>query len=267
MTDQALDIATGEETSAALLAIARGLSAEVGSLRFAPPVSHVYNPLRYAWQPHAAYVRRYGSSSREIVLLGMNPGPWGMAQTGVPFGEVEMVRDWLGIDELVKRPVPVHPKRPITGFECPRREVSGHRLWSWARDRFVTPDAFFRRYFVANYCPLAFLEDTGRNRTPDKLPSEEKAALFEACDRALFATVQALKAELVIGVGAFAQARAVAALAGSHVEVGRIAHPSPANPAANRGWEALIDRQLAELGVEVPPPSGGGAADSESGDP
>ncbi|MBU2603497.1 MAG: single-stranded DNA-binding protein [Actinobacteria bacterium] len=244
------------------MTIARSLSAEVGSLRFAPPVSHVYNPLEYAWQPHSAYLRRCGSSLGGIVLLGMNPGPWGMAQTGVPFGEVEMVRDWLGIYKPVERPVPEHPQRPVTGLDCPRHEVSGRRLWGWARDRFKTPDVFFREFFVANYCPLAFLEETGRNRTPDKLPASERTALFEACDRALRATVDTLKPSLVIGVGTFAEARAVAALAGSDIVVARIAHPSPANPAANRGWEALVDRQLAELGVDVPPPSGGGPRES-----
>jgi len=226
----------------------------------------VYNPLEYAWRPHSEYLRRYGTSTGGIVLLGMNPGPWGMAQTGVPFGEVEMVRRWLAIREPVGRPVPEHPKRPVSGFDCARHEVSGRRLWGWARDRFETPDAFFRRFFVANYCPLAFLEETGRNRTPDKLPAQERASLFEACDRALQATVETLEPSLVIGVGAFAHARAVAALAGSEVAVARIAHPSPANPAANAGWEALVDRQLVELGVEVPPPVGSAAAALESGD-
>lgn len=265
MTDRSLDTTSAREASDALVTIARRLCAEVGALRFGPPVSHVYNPLEYAWRSHSSYLLRYGTARGGIMLLGMNPGPWGMAQTGVPFGEVEMVRRWLAIRETVERPAHEHPKRPVTGFDCPRSEVSGRRLWSWARDRFETPDAFFRTFFVGNYCPLAFLEETGRNRTPDKLPAQERAALFEACDRALRATVETLQPNLVIGIGTFAQVRAVAALAESDVGVARIAHPSPANPAANRGWEALVDRQLAELGVDVPPPSGYDAAALETG--
>ena len=36
--------------------------------------------------------------AKRVVFLGMNPGPFGMAQVGVPFGEVAAVRDWLRID-------------------------------------------------------------------------------------------------------------------------------------------------------------------------
>ena len=150
--------------------VARELGSAVGSLDFGPPVTHVYNPLDYAWKPHLQYLERYGAAPKEVVFVGMNPGPWGMAQTGVPFGEVNLVRDWLGIEAPVGHPEPEHPKRAIAGFACTRSEVSGRRVWGWARDRFGTPQAFFSRFFVANYCPLAFLEESGRNRTPDRLP-------------------------------------------------------------------------------------------------
>ena len=58
----------------------------------------------------------------------MNPGPWGMVQTGVPFGEVSLVREWLGIDATIRRPKVLHPDRPVEGFLCQRREVSGSRF-------------------------------------------------------------------------------------------------------------------------------------------
>ena len=232
--------------------IARRLSAEAGALTFSPPVTHVYNPLEYAWEAHAAYLRRYGSRPREVVLLGMNPGPWGMAQTGVPFGEIESARDWLGIVAPVGRPEPEHPKRPVHGFECSRSEVSGRRLWGWARSISGTPDAFFDRFFVANYCPLAFMEASGKNRTPDRLPTAEKRPLFEACDRALRETVVALGARTVVGIGRFAEDRAREALAGAGPAIGRITHPSPANPAANAGWQQLVEGEFRALGIELP---------------
>jgi single-strand selective monofunctional uracil DNA glycosylase len=181
----------------------------------------------------------------------MNPGPFGMAQTGVPFGEVNLVRQWLEIDEEVARPRPEHPRRPVLGFACPRSEVSGRRLWSWARERFGTTDAFFARFFVWNYCPLAFLEESGRNRTPDKLPEAERAPLFAACDEALGRMVAVLRPDLVIGVGKFAESRARHALGGVQVTVGSILHPSPASPAANRGWSERIEEQLGELGIRI----------------
>jgi single-strand selective monofunctional uracil DNA glycosylase len=182
----------------------------------------------------------------------MNPGPFGMAQTGVPFGDVAMVRDWLGIEGAVGRPEPEHPRRPVLGFGCPRSEVSGTRLWGWARDRFGTPEAFFSRFFVLNYCPLAFLEQSGRNRTPDRLPPAERAPLFAACDRALRDGVELLRPRAVVGVGRFAADRARAALAGLELPIGTILHPSPANPEANRDWEATVDRQLATMNLWPP---------------
>ncbi len=237
-------------TAAELLRIADELARALGALTFAAPVTHVYDPLEYARAPYAAYVERFARVGCDAVLLGMNPGPFGMAQTGVPFGDAGMVTGWLGIDEPVTRPRREHPKRPVLGMGIGRAEVSGSRLWGWARDTFGTPERFFARFFVANYCPLCFMEASGRNRTPDKLPVAERGPLFAACDRALVATVAALRPQAVIGVGAFAERRAREVLEG--VTVGRILHPSPASPRANRGWAAAANAELAEQGIEVP---------------
>jgi single-strand selective monofunctional uracil DNA glycosylase len=179
----------------------------------------------------------------------MNPGPWGMAQTGVPFGEVTLVRKWLKIEGPVKTPPNEHPKRPVTGFSCRRSEVSGRRLWGWAKKRFKTPEAFFSRFFVANYCPLIFMEESGKNKTPNTLRAPEKKPLFSACDRALQYTVALLKPRFVLGVGKFARDRAEAALAELQVTIGGITHPSPANPKANRGWEELVEKELSDQGI------------------
>ncbi len=220
-------------------------------LRFAPPVVHVYNPLEYARQSYDSYLHRYAAPSREVVLLGMNPGPWGMAQTGVPFGEVAAVRDWLKIQAPVKASAKMHPKRPVEGFNCRRSEVSGRRLWGWVEKTFQTPERFFSRFFVANYCPLIFLEESGRNRTPDSLPRAELKPLLAACDRAVRQTIEWIGPRYVVGVGEFAARRAREALAGLDVTIGRITHPSPANPKANRGWEALVEKELAAIGIRL----------------
>jgi len=232
-------------------AIIRNLVASVQRLSFAPPVSHVYNPLEYAREAYDAYLARYGSGKKEILLLGMNPGPWGMTQTGIPFGEVNAVKNWLKINRGVHPPHDMHPERPVTGFNCPRSEVSGRRLWEWAQKRYRTPKAFFSRFFVANYCPLVFMEAGGKNRTPDALPAAEKKPLLAACDRALQETVALLQPSFVIGVGNFAAKQAQRALAGSGIALGSITHPSPANPRANKGWEAFIEKELEDLGIRI----------------
>jgi single-strand selective monofunctional uracil DNA glycosylase len=233
-----------------LSAVTDRLIAELSPLRFKSPVAYVYNPMEYARKPYDIYVERYGGQ-KEILLVGMNPGPFGMAQTGIPFGDPGMVRDWLGIEAPVGVPARQHPKRPILGFKCPRGEVSGQRLWGWAKERFGEPQDFFTRFFVANYCPLVFMEQSGKNRTPDKLAKNEKERLFSICDSGLTETVRAMAPRLVIGVGRFAASRAEAALAAMPVKVRMISHPSPANPRANRGWASLVEEELAEMGVRI----------------
>jgi single-strand selective monofunctional uracil DNA glycosylase len=232
-----------------LLELSERLRAEVAKLGFAGKVAYVYNPLDYAWAAHEQYVRRFGGRRGVALLLGMNPGPWGMAQTGVPFGEVALVRDWLGIHASIGKPDREHPKRPIHGFECQRSEVSGARLWGWARDRFGKPEHFFERFFVWNYCPLSFMLESGANYTPDKLPTHERSALFAVCDAALADVVEAIAPRSVIGIGKFAEKRAQRALGENAPPIGTVLHPSPASPAANRGWVAQAEAQLQAQGA------------------
>lgn len=221
-------------------------------LRFSKPVTHVYNPLVYARASHDDYINKYGQGTKEVLLFGMNPGPWGMSQNGIPFGEISLVRDWLGIEGDIHKPNNEHPKRPIEGWNCQRSEVSGTRLWGWIKERFTTPDSFFERFFIANYCPLAFMEESGRNRTPDKLKSKERDKLFPICDNALLHIVQTLQPTHVVGIGNFAYQRALKALDGLDCKIGKIFHPSPANPKANKGWVPIIEAEFAAMGIDLP---------------
>lgn len=233
-----------------LIQIAQELCNDVSQQSFAPPITHVYNPLEYAWALHREYLERYGAGHPEVVLVGMNPGPFGMAQTGIPFGDVSMVRDWMKIDEPVGKPEHEHPQRPVKGLDCHRQEVSGRRLWGWARSAYDTPQRFFSRFFVINYCPLCFLEASGRNRTPDKLPAAERASLFAPCDQALRRTVEHLRPQFVVGVGRFAARRVDAVVGDTGATIGAVPHPSPANPIANRGWAQEFTAALKAIGVE-----------------
>jgi single-strand selective monofunctional uracil DNA glycosylase len=241
---------TTARTSPQLLAAARELSAQVARLKFRPPVTHTYNPLTYAWPAHEEYLRRFGNGRKRVVFLGMNPGPFGMAQIGIPFGEIAAARDWLGIRAQVGRPDKEHPKRPVLGFDCPRSEVSGRRFWKLCAVRFGTPESFFAEHFVVNYCPLAFLEASGLNRTPNKLPPAERERLFKICDDHLRRVVEILQPEWLIGIGGFAFERAESATEDRDVRVGQILHPSPASPKANRhDWGETATRELMQQGV------------------
>lgn len=228
---------------------ARDLNRAVNGLTFLLPTAVVYNPLQYAWESHALYLQKYADSKKEVLFLGMNPGPWGMVQTGVPFGEVEAVKSWLKIDTPVGKPPLEHPKRLVEGFACSRSEVSGRRLWGLFAQRFGSPDLFFARHMVSNYCPLVFMEDSSRNRTPDKLYAEERSLLFAACDDHLKRIVDILEPRWLIGVGKFTEARAKKIFAAEQLKIGSILHPSPASPAANRDWVGTVTAQLQALGI------------------
>ncbi|MCL2318505.1 MAG: single-stranded DNA-binding protein [Treponema sp.] len=249
-------VMSDSKNMAMLKKISTRLAEECSTLRFALPVAAVYNPLVYAIKPYNLYLKLAGPAPKKVIFLGMNPGPWGMAQTGVPFGEIAAVRDWLGIEAAVDKPGREHPKRPIEGFACHRSEVSGRRLWGLFRERFATPAAFFRDHFVANYCPLVFMDSGGANITPDKLPAEETALLFKICDQALADTIKLLKPRWVIGIGAFAKKRIdlvqkkyFSEKADIVFSPAQILHPSPASPKANAGWDREVIKILTELGV------------------
>lgn len=239
---------TSEIAQSCLRAAGR-LADRVDALRFAEPTTHIYNPLRYAWAGYRSYLEQHAGTPKKVIFLGMNPGPYGMAQTGVPFGEISLVRDWVGVEAAIGRPKNEHSKRRIEGFVCQRSEVSGRRLWGLFAEKYPVAEDFFVDHFVANYCPLVFMEVSGRNRTPDKLPVAETEALYEACDQHLRELVEALQPRWLIGVGAFAEERAKQALAGLSTQTGRILHPSPASPAANRGWAVQATQQLEALGI------------------
>lgn len=238
-------------TSTRLIQAARDLSNGLRSLTFEPPTAYVYCPLDYAREPHELYLSRYGEGKKRVVLVGMNPGPFGMTQTGVPFGEIAAVRDWMKIETPVGHPEKEHPKRKVTGFACKNSEVSGRRLWGLFAQKFGTAENFFKDHFVANYCPLVFMEEGGKNRTPDKLPARETEAMEALCDVHLRQVIYTLEPEWVIGVGAFAEERAQRAkeALGGSFKVGRVLHPSPASPLANRDWAGEATKQLEKQGV------------------
>ena len=245
--------------SGPLIPAARALARAVDTLTFHPPVRFVYNPLVYARAPAEAYLAAYASSPKRVVFVGMNPGPWGMAQTGVPFGEIRIARDWLGISGPVLAPQGGHPRLPIDGFDCRRSEVSGSRLWGLLRDHYGTPERLSADLLVANYCPLLFLDVDGRNLTPDKIARRDRAPLFEACDRFLRAVVETMRPQWLVGVGRFVESRldALGPVPGATPRIASIPHPSPASPSANKDWAGQATRALVTQGVWEPSQAAG----------
>jgi len=249
----------------------RACVADIDSCVFDLPTAYRYNSLRYAWRNYEQYLRRYGSSGgpnkghnahletmmdckKQVVFMGMNPGPFGMMQTGIPFGDVDTVANWLRIDEEIDTPDQTHIKRPVLGLAYPRVEVSGKRLWGMFREKYTNPKDFFKGAFVLNYCPIAFLEESGRNRTPDKLPKSESKPLFELCDHLMVLHLRLFQPIHVVGVGKFARKcieRIVKAYQPEfdNMRICDVLHPSPASPMANRGWASQAITQLRDQNI------------------
>jgi single-strand selective monofunctional uracil DNA glycosylase len=237
--------------SVELIRAGRVLADELRPLRFSEPVTHTYLTLDYAAVGHEAYLEKFGASRKRVLFLGMNPGPYGMAQTGIPFGEISAVRDWMGLSPEIGKPADEHPKRKILGMDCPKSEVSGRRLWGLFSEKFPKAEDFFKDHLVINFCPLVWMKDTGANLTPDKIRAAEMAAVDAACQKHLRRVIEILEPEFLIGVGGYAEGQMITAkeALGIHAVTGRILHPSPASPAANRGWAEVAERQLRELGL------------------
>ena len=199
-------------------------------------VDAVYNPLAYAWEPHRAYLELASGGGAKTLLLGMNPGPHGMGQMGIPFAATSVVRELLKITNLeVGQPRKPHPKRPISGLDWPKEEVSGTRLWSLLANEYGSAESIFKSVFLLNHCPLMlFSGERATNITPDKITGPTTKALLERCDEHLREVVDIMQIERVIGVGRYSEKRALNALSGIDISVTTCWHPSPASPLANR---------------------------------
>lgn len=235
-----------------ILQAARTLSDSMDALAFESPVAWTYNPLNYAWAGHEAYVRRFAGGNKKTLYLGMNPGPFGMAQTGVPFGEIAAVTEWMGIRAEVGAPAACHPKRPVDGFACPRSEVSGRRLWGLFAEIYGTAERFFEDAYVANYCPLIWMSESGANITPAQLPASQAALVDAACQEHLCRLIEVFRPQFLIGVGGYAHKQletAARRFSDNRMTTGVLLHPSPASPIANKCWPEKPKQQLRDLGI------------------
>ena len=198
----------------------------------------VVNPLDYAWDNYECFIRLYVREGQKILFLGMNPGPYGMMQTGVPFGEVEAVRNYLSIDGKVGVPRENPPLKPVAGMDVRQHEVSGKKFWGMAAS-YGSAASFFSAAAVLSFCPLAFI-DGRRNVTPDELPADDRRTIDSICGRYLLSILDILCPEITVALGRYAEKRLRNAGA-ERIEY--FPHPSPRSPSSMKFWdsgEALI---------------------------
>lgn len=225
------------------------------ALRNVPLPSEVvamYDPIEYARELHLAYMERFLNGPKPVLFLGMNPGPWGMCQTGVPFGHVPSVRDWMQLRGEVLKPLGELAIRPVEGLQCTRSEQSGSRWWGLFQDVCGTPERFFRNCFVYNICPLAFFKASGANVTPAELKGSKAQIKQISCDY-LVRALELIQPTIVVSVGRYVDDCVKALVKQRRLDPNRMQfkympHPSPRS-LNNTDWPQKARRWLEENGV------------------
>lgn len=285
-----------------LIKTTRALADDLHALRCPAGVSHVYNPLRYMWPAHERFLSRHyvrereslpnvgrldlyrpagTAKSRRYLILGMNPGPHGMVQTGLPFGDVVNAAAMLGYKTGDQIPAPdlasvaLHPSRPVIGLSATRREASGERLWGGLASIWGSLDAVLADCFAANYCPLAYFADdaSGTNVTPEEFGKRTvngkpnprydtayAAELDEVCLPYLVRVARAMRVEVILAVGRYAEVKAkiIAALCPEATrrcpspKVVYLTHPSPLATRSAGEW-ATMARHALDAACVLPP--------------
>lgn len=202
----------------------------------------MYNVLDYAWDAWEQYITQYAKGTAHTLVLGINPGPHGMVQTGIPFGNISTVQHYLNIQPNIQHDkISPHPRRPVLGLTYTREEPSGKLLWGTIQEMYPNPNDFFSDFFVLNYCPLAFFsnDEKASNLTPDKLPKIYQSHIEILCSKHLAQYLVGFQITRILAVGKYTQQIAGKVLEGGgldilmpkqKIEVQYLTHPSPLNP-------------------------------------
>ena len=197
---------------------------------------------------HEQYLKRFGEGRKRVVFLGMNPGPFGMVQVGVPFGEVNAVRDWMQISAPVAPPKTPNPSRPVEGFTCQRSEVRVSACGRFFAERYPHAQDFCRP-LCAELLPAGVLRSRAQRDTRQAPEERNRTALcrlrctFRRASTRWRRNGWSASASLP-DAGASSACPFVPAGEDRHR-----AHPSPAGPIANRGWAPQAAAQLTALGI------------------
>jgi Uracil DNA glycosylase superfamily. len=207
------------------------------------------NVFSYAIDPFLEYLEKAERGSVRTLYLGMNPGPYGMYRTGIPFCDFVTKREFLkitaSVDETFIDVDAVRGEKP----DEKRREVSGMRLWGLFESVYHSPERFFSSSLVLSYSPLIFFRSEGRraNIALSDVKSLDRKRIEKVSDEFLKRYIKELKCDTLVGIGDYAHRALVRCSDGERLL--KIAHPSPANPAANGDWAGRTYCYLKSEGV------------------
>ncbi len=136
----------------------------------------IWNPGLYGETWHARFRRLYRPGQHPLVVFGLNPGPYGMAQTGIPFTDIrrlvsalpDLAAELRGRGERVEPPGLAPPGlRPYLSRSF---ESSAVRVYRFLKKGWGGAERGWTEVVVANPCTLLFIDPAeGKNRTPADL--------------------------------------------------------------------------------------------------
>ncbi|KAI8124664.1 hypothetical protein FF38_10666 [Lucilia cuprina] len=203
-------------------------------------ISYIYNPVEYAADLHQAYLKKYLKGGKKVLFIGLNPGPNGMGQTGIPFGNITTVRDKMGLNGTVNQPPNIHPKRPVNGLATTIEEPSGKRLWTKFQELSDgSLDIFFEQCFVYNFCPLLFYNSKGDYISPQKLKAPYNRQISNACLHTIEQILELIQPEVIVAIGRYAYDNLKAVKYCIEKRLLYLRHPSPR--ACTKNWSKIAD--------------------------
>lgn len=216
------------------------LNNELNELQFPKNITHIYNPIVYALNLHCQYIKKFLNGKKKVMLIGMNPGPNGMVQNGVPFGNTNTVKNLMKIQGQVDQPPSLNPKRPVTGLSCTTEEPSGVRIWNLLQKLAGSLEVFGEQCFLHNFCPLAFFDEQGKNITPSELKGKIKSTLRDICLKYLEKEIQLIQPEIIIAIGSYVgdslrKLSKQSIYVRTNIKILQLAHPSPRS-LNNNNW-------------------------------
>jgi single-strand selective monofunctional uracil DNA glycosylase len=193
-----------------------GAAIRFSSRRFAPLARSiaratgwlVLDPSRYGERWHAPFRRLYPPRARPLLVFGLNPGPYGMAQTGIPFTDLKRLAQGLPrlAAELARSgerlSLPGLAPSSLQPFLTRTFESSSVRVHRFLRLAHGSAERAFREVVFVNPCPLLFIDRAlGENRTPADLPRALRAGVDEARVEVVSVAVARLRARGAIVLG------------------------------------------------------------------
>jgi len=208
----------------------------------------VWNPALYALDIYQEYLTKFPPEPGAILALGLNPGPYGMAQTGIPFTDCRTASGALGMEMTIPGKAPddlISRLKKANGKWRGTYERSSLGMYRFLILAWGDIKTAYRNWFVGNPCPLLFLDPERWNVTPADPRLRRMKEVGELRQRAVIGFSEILNPRGIVCFGKDV-AKAVGEVAIRQVGPDRVVfyeHPARAVP---EKWAAGLLQELTQ---------------------